>query len=144
MDNKKINRIIIDCDGTLTDGKINISHNGEVFKSFHSRDIRSIRELVARGYEVIICTASSSPIIESYAKKVGAQIEVSREKLYEGDYIAIGDDVWDANLLRNAKVAYCPLNADYLISTIRNINILPVNGGEGVISYMVADIFKNG
>jgi 3-deoxy-D-manno-octulosonate 8-phosphate phosphatase (KDO 8-P phosphatase) len=136
-----IKTIIIDFDGVLTDGKINMSHSGEIFRSVHTRDIRAIRELIARGFEVVICTASSSPIIESYAEKVGAYLLVARDKsevanVYEaGSYIAVGDDVWDIPLLKGATRAFCPADADPGIP--QEVYRLNTNGGNGVIAELI-------
>lgn len=42
---RKIKMFVMDVDGTLTDGKINISKNGEIFKSFNVKDGYGIKRL---------------------------------------------------------------------------------------------------
>jgi 3-deoxy-D-manno-octulosonate 8-phosphate phosphatase KdsC-like HAD superfamily phosphatase len=132
--------ILIDFHGVLTDGKLNITHDGKTFfESCHTRDVRAIRELIARGWEVYIVTASSNPIVEAFCKKVGALIIHARDKsdLGMNDYIAIGDDAWDIPMLKNAKEAYCPCDADTEVLCLPGINILGVKGGHGLIASLV-------
>lgn len=136
-----IKAILIDCDGVLTDGKLNIGSGGAQFKSFHSRDVRAIRELIARGWEVVICTASSSEINKEYAAKVGALLEVSRDKepvaAKYAPYIAIGDDTWDLKMLEQACIAFCPSDAAAEVLALPKINKLKTAGGQGCIAEML-------
>lgn len=136
MDNPKI--IVCDCDGVLTDGKFWLSGSGDTSKGFNTRDVRAIKELISYGYEFWIVTASSWPGMEYYAQKTGAEIFVMRDKaklnLQETDYIAIGDDVWDKEILKNAYLAFCPNDADISITHIKNMIRLKTNGGQGCIA----------
>ena len=67
------NIIITDADGVLTDGTLTIDHKGEkVFKKFHTRDVRAIRELVANGFEIYILSADEWEGTRHFAEKVGA------------------------------------------------------------------------
>ena len=134
------NVILIDCDGVLTDGSLTIDHHGEkMFKRFHTRDVRAIRELIFNGYEVVIVTADDWPGIYCFAEKVGADVCVCRDKstLPYDMYIAIGDDSWDIPMLKNAKIAFVPSDAyeDVLLSVfpVRQLN---TKGGQGVVAEM--------
>lgn len=132
--------ILIDFHGVLTDGKLNITHDGKTFfESCHTRDVRAIRELIARGWEVYIVTASSSPIVDAFCKKVGATQIHARDKSDLGlkDYIAVGDDAWDIPMLKNAKEAYCPCDADPEVLAIPGIRVLGVKGGHGFVAHLV-------
>jgi 3-deoxy-D-manno-octulosonate 8-phosphate phosphatase (KDO 8-P phosphatase) len=142
MDHKKI---ICDCDGVLTDGKIWISTNGEISKGFNSRDVRAIRELIANGYEFVILTASSWPGLKAFAKKTGAEIIVKRDKseVDSSGCIVIVDDAWDIKLLKNASLAFAPKNCDLCVKVIGGIHILETNGGEGVISELARILIED-
>lgn len=137
--------ILIDFHGVLTDGKQTISHDGKyMFDHVHVRDIRAIRELVARGFLVIIVTACASPIVASFAERVGAELVVARDKsgiVYSppvgrrtSDVVAIGDDSWDVAMLETADRAFCPADADPSVKAIQGIEILETEGGRGVIA----------
>jgi len=137
--------ILIDCDGVLTDGKLTIDHRGEKpFKQFHTRDVRAIRELIYNGYEVVIVSADDWSGIHHFANKVGADVCISRDKkeLPYKDYIAVGDDAWDVQMLRGAKLAFCPANADESVKIIPGIVKIETNGGEGVIAGLARRILN--
>lgn len=136
------NNILIDFHGVLTDGKQTVSHDGSyMFDHVHVRDIRAIRELVARGYLVTIVTASSSPIIASFAQKVKCGHIVARDKksilsIFK-EFIAIGDDAWDVPMLEHARRAFCPADADWSVLKIEGIERLETPGGAGCIAEML-------
>lgn len=135
--------ILIDCDGVLTNGNLTIDHNGEkLFKQFHVRDVRAIRELVANGYEVVIISADDWPGIFHYAEKVGAVVHIAKDKsdIPFENFIAIGDDAWDVKMLRNATMAFCPNDADRSVLRVNGIYRLEKDGGKGVISEMIGYI----
>ena len=137
--------ILIDCDGVLTDGRLTIDHRGEKpFKSFHTRDVRAIRELIYNGYEVVIVSADDWPGIYHFAKKVGADVCISRDKtqIPYDDYIAVGDDAWDVGMLKKAKKAFCPNDADLSALAVPGIVRVTTDGGHGVIAEMAREILK--
>ena len=138
MDSAKT--ILIDCDGVLTDGKMYIDHNGEkMFKAFHSRDVRAIRELISYGYQVVIVTADDWPGSKFFASRTGAEILVTRDKskIKFDKYIAVGDDAWDVPMLKNAEHAFAPANADVSVKQLCNVQLLYSNGGDGVIAELI-------
>jgi len=137
--------ILIDCDGVLTDGRLTIDHRGEKpFKQFHTRDVRAIRELIYNGYEVVIVSADDWPGIYHFAKKVGADVCISRNKgvLPYRDYIAVGDDSWDVEMLRNALRAFCPSDADFSALAVPGIQRLEEEGGNGVIAALARELLR--
>lgn len=137
-------KIYCDFHGVLTNGKISITADGTtLFEQVHTRDIRAIRQLVAMGYEFYILTASSSEIIKAFAHKTGSGLIVSRNKhtmTDEQDYIAVGDDSWDIEMLRNAALAYCPSDA---IDEVKKVaQSLKTKGGEGCIDELLHILLK--
>lgn len=135
--------LLIDCDGVLTDGTLVIDAVGEkLFKKFHTKDIRAIREFVARGIEVVIVSADDWEGIYHFAEKVGATVHICRDKssLPFEDYIAVGDDAWDVGMLENAKQSYVPADADWSV-TRKEVVKLRTEGGRGVIAELLQLIF---
>lgn len=134
---RPVKKLVIDCDGVLTDGTLTINLKGEkLFKKFHTRDVRAIREFVANGWEVVILSADDWGGTAHFAEKVGAEFRVSRTKDdIGGDYVAIGDDVWDRALLEGATRAFCPNDADPLLfREIPTIEVVRRDGGRGVVA----------
>lgn len=128
--------IIIDCDGVLTSGQVWYTSKGERSKGFNSRDIRAIRELIANGFQVIICTQSTWPGVQHFANRTGAEVIIAQDKPIPTEpFIMIGDDVPDIELMKKAELSFCPVDADEAVKPY--CQVLHTAGGEGVISEVV-------
>ena len=122
----KIKLLIMDVDGTLTDGRIYIGPQGEVMKAFDVRDGYAIVHILPQlGITPAIITGRSSAIVEQRAK------ELKITELYQGvtdtlaklkevaakfgasaDEIAyIGDDLNDLSCIRYCGITACPADA---------------------------------
>lgn len=128
--------ILVDCDGVLTDGKLNIDHEGEkMFKSFHSRDVAAIRELILNGYRVLLVSADDHPSSRYFADKVGAEFVYERDKAKLGpSFIAVGDSAWDIPMLKQAKYAYMPSDSYSKNFALMGVSALDTPGGKGVMA----------
>jgi len=69
---EKIKMLVMDVDGTLTDGKIYMGQDGEIFKVFNVKDGYAIHELLPK-YNIVpvIITGRISRIVENRAKEIG-------------------------------------------------------------------------
>ena len=141
-----VETILIDCDGVLTDGCLTIDHRGEkMFKKFHTRDVRAIRELVFSGYCVVLVTADDWPGIYTFADKVGAEVLILKDKqiLPYSNFHAVGDDAWDVPMLAAAVRAFVPADADASVLALPNVVHLKTCGGKGVIAEVVANLLQD-
>lgn len=139
--------LAMDVDGTLTDGKINIAENGELFKAFNVQDGYGIaQELKREGITPVIITARESKIVEERCKELGIEklyqhIENKLEKLKEicaemnvslEEVAYIGDDVPDLECVLNCGVSGCPANSH--ISVKQNVDyVCDKAGGDGAV-----------
>ena len=63
--------LVMDVDGTLTDGKIYMSDNGELFKAFDIKDGCGIHDILPQdGIVPVIITARSSKILANRCKEL--------------------------------------------------------------------------
>ena len=116
----------MDVDGTLTDGKIYIGNNGEMFKAFDIKDGYTIYTLSSIGVIPIIITGRSSDIVAHRAKElkieelhqgVGNKLEKLKEVIakYQGDLSEvayIGDDYNDLECIQVCGFSGCPADAE--------------------------------
>ena len=140
MDNLDIKNIVIDVDGVLTDNKVWFDQNGNRSKGFNSSDIWAIRELISRGFGVVLVTASTWPGLEEYAKRTGAEIIHSRnkEEVEINDFACIINDVWDYGIAKKAKAVFFPSDAYFKITKhFPSATQINCKGGQGVISHIV-------
>lgn len=146
---KEIKYLIMDVDGTLTDGKIYMGNHGECCKAFNVKDGYGIHDLVIPNkITPIIMTGRKSKILENRCNEIGIlnfyqgvfdKLEklkeiINVEKYNEVAYI--GDDINDLecmSLIKNAGgVVGCPADA---VKSVLNISdfISEKNGGEGAV-----------
>ena len=153
-----IELIVIDVDGTMTDGKIIYSQNGDELKSFCVKDGLAIASWIRLGKEIAIITGRSSKIVERRAKELGIShcyqgVHNKKEVLdkllkklnLESQNVAsIGDDLNDYPMLISSEISFAPINASHYILDIVNV-LLTRNGGDGAVREMIEQlIIKEG
>jgi len=145
-----IELIVLDVDGTLTDGKITYTQNGDEIKSFCVKDGLAIASWIKLGKQVAIITGRSSSIVERRAKELGIKHfyqgihnkqEVLENLLKElnlsmENVASAGDDLNDYKMLKASKIAFVPLNASSYVIEIAD-EVLSVSGGNGAIREMI-------
>jgi len=145
-----IELIVLDVDGTLTDGKITYTENGDEVKSFSVKDGLAIASWIKLGKEVAIITGRSSKIVERRVKELGIKhffqgIHNKKEVLEElltqlnismENVATSGDDLNDYAMLKSSKYAYVPSDASVFVKNIAT-DILISRGGEGAIREMI-------
>ena len=65
-----IKAIVLDVDGTLTDGKIYMSDNGEIMKAFNIKDGYALARLPQNNITPIIITGRKSEIVAKRAQEL--------------------------------------------------------------------------
>lgn len=142
----KIRFLVMDVDGTLTDGKIYMSAEGEMFKAFNIKDGYTIYNLEKVGIIPIIITGRSSGIVEKRAAELKI-VEIHQgvsDKLiklkeiiqkYNGtlDEVAyIGDDYNDQECMSACGYSGCP--ADAAQAVIEKADFISnKKGGDGAV-----------
>lgn len=146
-DNARIKMFVMDVDGTMTDGKINMGEKGELFKAFDIKDGYGIHEILPmNGVITVIMTGRQSKIVENRAleleiTEVLQNIKDKKAALYElckkysitpKSVAYIGDDMIDYAPMLECGVRGCPHNA---IKEIKNIAdyVCRANGGDGAV-----------
>lgn len=142
----KINMLVMDVDGTLTDGKIHIGSNGEVMKAFNVKDGLGIMKLHKNNIIPVIITGRQSEIVDRRAKelKIGEVhqgiedkskklIEILKKYKYEFSQVAyIGDDENDLECMNLCSVKGCPSDAINEIKEIADF-VSTLQGGCGAV-----------
>lgn len=142
-----IRYLVMDVDGTLTDGKIYMGSNGEVMKAFNVKDGYGIHEIaIPAGITPVIITGRCSAITEKRCQELGIT------ELYQGirdklnclltvteDLSAvayIGDDLNDLPCAEAIKASGgligCPADAEKGMQLIADF-ISSKNGGDGAV-----------
>ncbi len=156
MKENKIKMVVMDVDGTLTDGKIYMGNDGETFKAFNAKDGLRIRQLSNYGIIPVVITGRSSQILVNRMKEHNItefHQGVSNKKLvleeilkkfnlsYE-DVAYIGDDENDYICMQVCGLKGCPADAATRIKEIADF-VSTCNGGEGAVREFLDYILKD-
>ena len=150
----KIKMLVMDVDGTLTDGHIYIGAEGEMMKAFHVQDGYAIAHILPeKGIVPVIITGRSSKIVEKRAaelkithlhqgisdklsklKEVAASLGISAEEI-----AYIGDDVNDLDCILYCGLTACPADAVPVVRKAVDY-VCERNGGSGAVREFI-DMF---
>lgn len=153
----KIKVLVMDVDGTLTDGHIYIGAEGEAMKAFHVQDGYGIAQMLPQlGITPVIITGRSSRIVEKRAgelkitslhqgisDKLSKLKEVASELGADAEEIAyIGDDLNDLDCIRYCGFTGCP--ADAVPEVLDSVDyICKKDGGRGAVREFI-DVIRMG
>src|SRR5438477_3200198 len=78
-----IRLLVLDVDGTMTDGRLYFGPRGEALKVFHVRDGQGIKHLDAAGIKVAVITGRKSKMTEVRCRELGVEhvIQAAEDKV---------------------------------------------------------------
>ena len=138
--------IVLDVDGTLTDGRIIYGSDGMEMKQFHVRDGAGILLAQNAGLQLMILTARESECVRRRAEELHIAVllqgipdkkaELARQMLQRNllkDEVAyMGDDLVDLSSM--SLCGYCACPADAAEEVKANCEyIAPSRGGHGAV-----------
>ncbi len=147
MNGKDIKLLVMDVDGTLTNGCIYVGANGEEFKAFNVKDGYAIAHILPELNIIpVIITGRKSLIVEKRAEElkikefhqgVGDKLSVLNEvvKKYDCslDNVAyIGDDLNDLDCIKVCGIPACPADSVDEVKKICDF-VSSKNGGNGAV-----------
>lgn len=154
---KNIKYLIMDVDGTLTDGKIYMGYDGEVIKAFSIKDGYGIREiLIPAGITPVIITGRKSDIVLRRCRELGITevyqgVSDKCEKLLSiteelSSVAYIGDDINDLSCMELIKkaggIVGCPADAVEKIKAAADF-VVDHNGGNGAVRDFIEWLIKS-
>ena len=144
----RIRMVVMDVDGTMTDGRIYIGPKGEAVKEFSVKDGMGITMLHIAGIKTAIITGRTSEIVERRAaelkidsvwqgikdKRVAWQKIKEETGLTNKEIAYIGDDLNDLSLLMQAGLACSAGDAQPEVKEVSHV-ISNNHGGNGVVRH---------
>ncbi|MEM9325526.1 MAG: HAD-IIIA family hydrolase [Bacteroidota bacterium] len=145
--NDKIKLLILDVDGTLTDGGVYVNEDGSEFRKFNAKDGMGIKRARQLGFEVGIISHSHLPGLIGHRAKVlgipwvyaGNEPKLAildgwlQKNGWHLDQVAfIGDDINDLELIDRVGLSACPQDA---VDEVKNQvdHVLTRHGGDGAV-----------
>lgn len=147
-----------DVDGTLTDGGMYYSEEGDELKKFNTRDGMGFQLLREAGIKTGIITSENTKIVENRAKKLkvdylcqskrdGGKLAAAQEICDElgitlENVAYIGDDINCYDLLSKVGFAACPADSSIIIRQIAGISQMSKKGGDGCVREFVSRLIN--
>ena len=151
--NNKIELIVYDFDGVMTDNKVYIDQNGNEMVQVSRADGLGVAEIKKMEIEQVIMSTETNPVVTQRAIKLkipclqgldnkkDALLDYSRKNDIDLKNVAsVGNDINDKDAMAIAGFSFCPNDSHESIKEIAD-HILPRNGGDGVIRELL-DLLK--
>lgn len=161
VNNKAIKLLVMDVDGTLTDGKIYMGASGEMMKAFNIKDGYAICNILPKyGILPVIITGRQSQIvlnrcselnIKDVYQNVSDKVEKLKEILSERNFSMcnvayIGDDSNDIPCMMTVKdgngLVGCPSDAVKKVKELADF-VSEESGGNGAVREFIEWIIAN-
>lgn len=156
---QRIKLFLSDIDGTLTDGGMYYSENGDELKKFNTRDGMGFRLLKEYGIKTGIITSENRVLNQRRAEKLNVDY-LKQGKSNQGkldivkdicksigidiaEVAYIGDDINDLELLSAVGLAACPQDANPIVKSLSSIMVQSKKGGEGCVREFADFIIGN-
>lgn len=150
-----IKLILLDVDGTLTDGGIYHGNNGEELKKFYAKDGYAIVNAQKIGIDFGIITGRKAKLVEVRANELKIKYlyqgvsektvilnEIIEKNGFQKDEIAyIGDDLNDIEIMKKVGLTGAPADSAKEVLEIVDF-ISEKNGGEGAVRQFIEYILK--
>lgn len=152
---RRIELLVLDVDGVLTDGIIVVDDRGVESKHFFVRDGSAINLWRQAGHRVAILSGRWAPVVDRRASELGIApvIQGARDKekpfrdlldqldLDPSQAAYMGDDLPDLPVLRIAGLAACPADAAAEVCQAAHF-VTGASGGRGAVRELIEQILK--
>jgi 3-deoxy-D-manno-octulosonate 8-phosphate phosphatase (KDO 8-P phosphatase) len=153
---KKIKVLILDIDGTMTDGHIYLSDQGELIKAFNAQDGFGIKRLLPLAkITPVVITGRESPIVTKRCRELDIDLIfqgindkfsmletiLNRLSVSPEESAFVGDDLNDYPAMNACGFKACPADA---VRSIRKISdyVSPRQAGHGAVRDIIEHIIK--
>tara|TARA_B110000467_G_C18174268_1_gene396953 strand:- start:324 stop:848 length:525 start_codon:yes stop_codon:yes gene_type:complete len=150
-----IKTFIFDVDGVLTDGKILITNEGELLRSFDTKDGYAMKCALVQGYKIVVISGGRNQGVKERFKELGVfdiymgihyKLDAFQDLLDNYDLdpetiLYVGDDVPDIPVMEKVGLGCCPADA---VSDVKNMAdyVSHKNGGEGCVREIIEQVLR--
>lgn len=150
-----IKLVILDVDGTLTDGSILYDAQGGEIKRFNAKDGLGIKMAIEAGLQLAILTGRQNPMVQRRVKelkihhlrenvqvKYPVMMQLIEELGLSADEVGyIGDDLNDLQCMQAVGFSACPADAAQEIQDVCDY-VARANGGHGAVREVLERLLR--
>jgi 3-deoxy-D-manno-octulosonate 8-phosphate phosphatase (KDO 8-P phosphatase) len=151
----QIKTFIFDVDGVLTDGKVLINSEGELLRSFDTKDGYSIQCALQKGFKIAIISGGRNEAVRKRFKELGVvdvylgahykldayQDLIDNYNLNSEEILYIGDDVPDIPVMEKVGLGCCPSDAVSDVKAMANY-VSHKKGGQGCVRELIEQVLR--
>jgi len=150
-----IKALIFDVDGVLTDGTVNITTEGELYRTMNIKDGYALKTAVDQGLHVCIISGGSNEGVRKRLHGLGItdihlgthqKTETLHKYLKDNNLkpenaLYMGDDIPDYYVMQEVGLPCCPQDA---VPEIKELSkyISHKNGGKGCVRDIIEQVMK--
>ena len=151
----QITTFIFDVDGVLTNGKVLITSEGEMYREMDTKDGYALKCALDQGFKVCIISGGTNEGVRNRLKALGIydiylgahhkgdpfQDLLDSYELSPDEILYMGDDMPDIEVMEQVAVAACPQDAVADVKAVSNY-ISHKKGGEGCVRDIVEQTLR--
>ncbi|MGN0019637.1 MULTISPECIES: KdsC family phosphatase [Sphingobacterium] len=151
----QIKAVVLDVDGVLTDGTLQVNESGDQLRTFYVKDGYAMQLAEKMGLMLWVISGGRSEGVRLRLQGLGVKeihlgvsqkMDVLNELLTKYELTAdqlmyVGDDMPDYEVMQVVGIAACPVDAVEDIKTISHY-MSPFKGGRGVVRDILEKILK--
>lgn len=151
----RVEAIVLDVDGVMTDGGIIPTPDGDFIRRYNAKDGYAIASAIREGLKVCIISGGRGRMLENRLQMLGVtryylncmdKVTAIREFIADynidlEDVIYMGDDIPDLECMRLVGVPVCPADAAMeVVEASRYIS--EFNGGHGAVRDIIEQVMR--
>ena len=151
----QIKTFIFDIDGVLTDGKVLINSDGELLRSFDTKDGYAIKCALIKGFKVAIISGGKNEAVRERFQELGVldiylgahhkleayQDLLNNYNLNPEEILYIGDDIPDIPVMEKVGLGCCPADAVSDVKAMADY-ISHKEGGKGCVRELIEQVLR--
>ena len=151
----QIKTFIFDIDGVLTDGKILINSDGELLRSYDTKDGYAIKCALVKGFKVAIISGGQNEAFRERFRKLGVfdiylgvhhKLDAYKDllnmyNLNPEEILYIGDDIPDIPVMKKVGLGCCPADAVSDVKAMADY-ISHKKGGKGCVRELIEQVLR--
>tara|TARA_B100001175_G_C19509230_1_gene642705 strand:+ start:1823 stop:2332 length:510 start_codon:yes stop_codon:yes gene_type:complete len=151
----KVTAFVFDVDGVMTNGKILITSEGEMYREMNTRDGFALKYALLNGYKIGIISGGTNEGVRKRLELLGVDKvylgKHEKDEVFEDfintfninpkEVLYMGDDVLDLSVMGKVGVATCPQDA---VSDVKKIAdyVSHKKGGDGCVREIIEQVMR--
>tara|TARA_B100000941_G_scaffold280529_1_gene247053 strand:- start:198 stop:707 length:510 start_codon:yes stop_codon:yes gene_type:complete len=151
----KITTFVFDVDGVMTNGKVLVTSEGEMYREMDTKDGFILKFALQKGFKVCIISGGTNEGVRKRLTLLGVDkvyLGIHDKMLAFNDFVDkfnvnydqvlyMGDDIPDIPIMRVVGVSTCPNDSATDVKEIANY-VSHKNGGQGCVREIIEQVLR--